>query len=205
MKTNLLARYLVNQLRIVKDKFTVLSVQGNTMKRIAKTSNTASLKVLRTSGTILLGPLTLSRPETITIEGMIEEGAMIATMIDTTTQTTIRTTTRTTQDTAKVITTKTDRVTTTEIKVSPKWILSLPNTNLGAKMWKSIPTLPQQEATRNRGEAMIELVAAIILDRIWTTDTRATLRATTIIRDPIITTKEVNIMNVSQTILTHML
>ena len=52
---------------------------------------------------------------------------------------------------------------------------------------------------------MIELVAAIILDRIWTTDTRATLRATTIIRDPIITTKEVNIMNVSQTILTHML
>jgi hypothetical protein len=139
MKTNSLARYLVNPLRIVKGKFTVLYAPENTPKKTARTSNTVSLKVSRTSERILRGQPILSKLEVTMIVGIREEGATTAMMIETTILAIIRTITPITRDKVRDATTKIDLVTTTErgtteIRDSPKLILNLLNTSHGAKM-----------------------------------------------------------------------
>jgi hypothetical protein len=109
MRTNSLARFLVNLPLIVKGKSTVLCVPESTLKKTAGTNNTVSLRVSKTSEKTLRELQTSSQLVATTTEGMtVVEGATIG----------MTTTLRTTLDTVKATMTKTGRLTTIVTKDS---------------------------------------------------------------------------------------
>ena len=144
MRTNSLVRYSDSHQLIERGRSTVLSVPASIPKKIARTNNTVSLRVSKTSEKTLRGPLTSSKlAPTTTGETIVEEAAIVTT-----------TTHRITLATAKVVTTRTAPLTTTETKASPK-LTRYPNTNHGGPRRRSTLTF-RQVGTRSRGGATTE-------------------------------------------------
>ena len=162
MRTNSLERSLANLHLTVKDKSIVQCVPESTLKKTAKTNNTVSPRVSKTSEKILLVPPTSNQLAATTTGVTIVGGATTATT----------TTLRTIPATVKAATTKTDRLTTTVTKDFHKLTKHL-NTSLGDRIRRSTPRC-HQEGTRTRGEATIGFLTDTTTGKTWTLDTQVT-------------------------------